>query len=178
MPLLAVIVGCGAPAKPVQTHAAPESADPSTKVTLKSAADPNRNSSSLDLGHDGAEPLNKPINDCELPQCTGDATAALVDAIRARAAKARTCYEQALRATPKVAGRLVVEMRVTHEGKGCPMHVITNELADSATLLPCVQAVMEQNSYPKASQGCVDLQLPLRFVPQFIEADAGGPPDN
>jgi hypothetical protein len=172
--LITAAVACARSGTPTPTHVGEEpKADPSTNVTLKSASDPNRSASPLDLGHNDAEALNKPINDCELPQCIGDAPEALVNAIRTRATQARACYERALKSTPKIAGRLVILMRVTHEGKSCPLHVTTNELADSDSLLPCVRAVMEQESYPRASQGCVDLQLPLRFVPEFIEADAG-----
>lgn len=171
--LLAVGVACGGSAKPAERQPAIEpAADPSTRITVKSASKPNRNSSSTDLGHGGAETFNKPIDDCELPQCIGEAPQSLVDAIRTQAGEARRCYEDALKSTPKVAGRFVVMMRVTHEGKSCPIRIATNELAESQTLVPCVRRVLER-SYPKPHEGCVDLQLPLRFVPEFIEPDAG-----
>jgi len=161
--------GNGAQVQPVRSEPA---ADPSTQVTLNSAAKPNRNSTPTNLGHDGPETHLTAINDCELPQCIGDAPAQLVAAIRDRAAQARSCYEEALKATPSAAGRLVVELRITHEGQACPVRVSTNELAESKTLLPCLRSIMERN-YPRPSAGCVDFQLPLRFVPEFIESDAG-----
>lgn len=167
-------IACGGAGKGAQTQpaAGEPSADPSTKVTLQSASHPNRSSSLPNLGHDGAEKFLKPIDDCELPQCIGSETQELLATIRAQATEAHGCYETAFKETPNIAGRLVLMMRVTHEGRSCPMQVIQNELAQSKTLVPCVRKLLER-AYPRPREGCVDLQLPLRFVPEFIDADAG-----
>jgi len=172
--LALLLVACGASTKVPQGQpdGAEPASDPSAKITVTSASDPNRNQSSTALGRDGAETHMTAVNDCELPQCVGDAPSGLVAAIRDRAALARNCYEEALKSIPTLVGRLVIQLRVTHEGRSCPVQIINNELAESKTLLPCVRTVMEQN-FPRPSSGCVDLQLPLRFVPEFVEGDAG-----
>jgi len=171
--LLFLATACGgSTATSVQPQ--PTSADPSTKVTSKSSSSPNRNTASTGLGHDGAEKWLKPTttNDCELRQCEGIETQPLLDAIRAQLAETHRCYEEAFKETPNIAGRLVVAMRVTTEGLSCPIQVPENELAESQSLVPCIRKFVER-SYPKPAGGCVDFQLPLRFVPEFIEADAG-----
>jgi hypothetical protein len=165
-------MACGGSTTSAQPQ--PNSADPSTKIVKKSASSPNRNTASTDLGHDGVEKWLRPTttNDCELRQCEGIETESLLDAIRAQLAETHRCYEEAFKETPNIAGRLVVAMRVTTEGRSCPIQVPQNELAESKSLVPCIRKFVER-SYPRPAGGCVDFQLPLRFVPEFIEADAG-----
>ena len=151
-------------------------ADPSAKMTIQSSSRPTRDGPSQDLGHSVAETLLTPVSDCELPLCTGDPSAQLVDAIRGRAADSRACYEDALKASPSLAGRVIVAIRVTHDGQACPIRVESNELASSKTLVSCIRTLLER-SYPKPNGGCLDLNLPLKFVPEFIESDAGTPGD-
>lgn len=139
---------------------------------VQSASKPNRNTNSGNPGQDVAKELLAPMSDCELAMCTGNAAAPLVESIRTRAANARSCYEDALKAAPTLKGRVLVEIRVTREGKACPIKLVQNDLASSTTLAPCLRALMEQ-TYPRPDDGCVDLSLPLRFVPEFVEADAG-----
>jgi hypothetical protein len=175
---LALILGCAidcASAKghtDVPTANSDPAADPSASVTVQSASKPNRNTNSGNPGQDVAKELLAPMSDCELAMCTGNAAAPLVESIRTRAADARSCYEDALKAAPTLKGRVLVEIRVTRQGKACPIKLVQNDLASSTTLVPCLRALMEQ-TYPRPVAGCVDLSLPLKFVPEFIEADAG-----
>jgi hypothetical protein len=137
-----------------------------------SSSRPNRNASGQDLGRGVAETLFTRVNDCDAELCAGETTPQLVDGVRARAAEARSCYEETLKATPTLAGRVVLSLRISHDGQACPMRIAQNELAASTTLVPCLRALLER-SFPKPKGGCVDIRLPLKFVPEYVEADAG-----
>ena len=115
------------------------------------------------------------VNDCDSAVCVGNASAALIDAVRARAAEARACYEKSLAKTPTLAGRMLLNLRIAHDGSSCRFGIEQNELADSPTLVPCLRALLETH-YPSPSGGCVELNLPLRFVPEYI--DAGTAPES
>ena len=104
--------------------------------------------------------------------CTGDAPAQLIDSIRTHAGEARACYEDALKSDSSLKGRIRIALRVTREGKACPIKLELNELTASTTFLPCLRALLER-SYPKPLDGCVDVSLPLKFVPEFVEPDGG-----
>jgi hypothetical protein len=166
-------IGCAGAEKQKPHATTPDpAADPSSHVTMHSASDPNRNGSNEDLGRAGTNKLLVEVNDCDLTDCTVEPSPQLVDSVRTRAAEARSCYEEALKSTATLAGRIVVSFRVTHEGAACPIKFLQNELASSNTLEPCIRTLLER-SYPKPKGGCVDFNLPLKFVPEYIEPDAG-----
>jgi len=166
-------IGCAGAEKQKPRATTPDpAADPSSHITVHSASDPNRNGSNEDLGRAGTNELLVPVNDCELNDCTVEPSPQLVDSVRTRAAEARSCYEEALKSAPTLAGRIVASFRVTHDGTACPIKFIQNELGTSSTLEPCIRALLEQ-TYPKPKGGCADFNLPLKFVPEYIEADAG-----
>jgi hypothetical protein len=170
--MLSAVACAGADKQKPRATAPDPAADPSARVTVHSASDPNRNGSKDDLGRAGTNKLLVPVNDCDLTDCTVEPSPQLIDSVRARAAEARSCYEEALKATPTLAGRIVVSFRVTHEGRACPIKFTQNELGAASALEPCIRGVLEC-SYPKPKGGCVDFNLPLKFVPEYFEADAG-----
>jgi hypothetical protein len=148
------------------------SADPSSRVNRYTAERPDRNQGP-ELGKGDAPSLVQPVNDCDLSLCTGGASEALIEAVRSRAAQARSCYEKSLSKTPTLGGRMLLNLRVAHDGSSCPFGIAQNELADSPTLVPCLRALL-QTQYPKPVNGCVELNLPLRFVPEYVDAGATG----
>ena len=169
----ACTLDCGGRRSPSRaTPASDPSADPSAQITLRSAAQPSRNGSDNDLGHAVTEKLLTPVSDCDLALCAGDPSPKLIGIVRSRATQARACYEEALKSAPTLAGRLLLRIRVTHDGHACQLQISNNELTTSKTIVPCLRQVMEQN-YPSPKGGCVDLNLPLKFVPEYFEADAG-----
>jgi hypothetical protein len=170
--LVWVVLSC-AGARDRATPATPEpSADPSSRVTMQSAAKPNRGTPAPEPGKGDAPSLVQPVNDCDIAVCAGNASDALIDAIRSRASQARGCYEAALKQTPTSAGRLMLNLRIAYDGTSCPLRAAQNELPEATTLLPCLRSLLEIQ-YPKPRNGCVELNLPLKFVPEYIEADAG-----
>ena len=172
--ILLCAIGCAGTDRQVSKRASnrDSAADPSAQVTLHSTSQPNRNGSGQDLGRGVANKLLTEVSDCELTECTGNPTQQLIKSVQGRAAQARSCYEEALKAIPTLAGRLIVNFRVTHGGQLCPIKIVQNELATSRTLVPCLRSLMER-SYPRPEGGCVDFNLPLKFVPEYFEADAG-----
>ena len=171
--LACLVLSCAGAKDRPSTLAAPEpSADPASRVTIQSAAKPNRGTPAPEPGKGDAPSLVQAVNDCDIAVCAGNASSALIDAIRSHASQARACYEAALKQTPTVAGRLMLNLRISHDGASCPLRVAQNELSEAATLLPCLRSLLEIQ-YPKPQGGCVELNLPLKFVPEYIEADAG-----
>lgn len=147
-------------------------ADSSSQVKIYSASQPQRGPVAPELGKGDALSLVQVVNDCEANVCVGSASAGLIEAIRGRAAEARSCYEKSLSKTPTLAGRMLLNLRIAHDGASCRFEVALNELSESSTLVPCLRAVLETH-YPRPAGGCVELNLPLKFVPEYIEADAG-----
>jgi hypothetical protein len=147
-------------------------ANSSSQVKIYSAAQPQRGPSAPELGKGDAPSLVQPVNDCDASVCVGSASAGLIEAVRGRAAEARSCYEKSLSKTPMLAGRMLLNLRIAHDGASCPFGVAQNELSESSTLVPCLRAVLETH-YPRPTGGCVELNLPLKFVPEYIDADAG-----
>jgi hypothetical protein len=170
---LLVVAGCAAK-KDHPSAAAPAepSADPSARVNVYTAARPDRGRGP-DLGKGDAPSLVQPVNDCESAVCIGSASDALIEAVRSRAAQARSCYEKSLGKTPTLAGRMLLNLRIAHDGASCPFGLAQNELADSPTLVPCLRTLLETR-YPRPTGGCVELNLPLRFVPEYVDAGAPG----
>jgi hypothetical protein len=142
------------------------------QVKIYSASQPQRGPVAPELGKGDAPNLVQPINDCDASVCVGSASKGLIDAVRGRAAEARSCYEKSLSKTPTLAGRMLLNLRIALDGSSCPFGVAQNELSESSTLVPCLRAVLETH-YPRPTGGCVELNLPLKFVPEYIDTDAG-----
>jgi len=172
------VASCAAKKDRAATAAPAEpTADDSAQVKIFSAAQPQRGRSVPELGKGDAPSLVQPVNDCDATVCIGSASATLIEAVRNRAAEARSCYEKSLSKTPTLGGRMLLNLRIARDGASCPFGVSQNELSESSTLMPCLRAVLETH-YPRPTGGCVELNLPLKFVPEYIEADAGAPGAN
>ena len=170
----ALVVASCAAKKDRTSPAAPNepAADGSSQVKIYSASQPQRGPSAPELGKGDAPSLVQPVNDCDANVCVGSASTGLIEAVRGRAAEARSCYEKSLSKTPTLAGRMLLNLRIAHDGVSCPFGVAQNELSESSTLVPCLRAVLDTH-YPRPTGGCVELNLPLKFVPEYIDADAG-----
>jgi len=167
-----VLAACGA--KQDRSAIAP-SAEPaaggSSQLRVYSASQPQRNPGA-ELGKGDAPSLVQAVSDCDVTVCIGSAPEGLIEALRSRAAQARSCYERSLRETPELSGRMLLNLRIAHDGASCPFGIAQNELAESTTLVPCLRELLEVR-YPRPTGGCVELNLPLKFVPEYIEVDAG-----
>ena len=109
---------------PVAPHE--PAADSSLQVKIYSASQPQRGPVAPELGKGDAPNLVQPINDCDASVCVGSASKGLIDAVRGRAAEARSCYEKSLSKTPTLAGRMLLNLRIALDGSSCPFGVAQN----------------------------------------------------
>ncbi len=97
-------------------------------------------------------------------ECTGSADAGLRDALRLRGASAKGCYNKALRSNPTLQGKMTIAVRVSPTGTACSASVASDSLGD-ASVSSCILQQFRAGSYPKPKGGCVNVQVPLNFVP-------------
>ncbi|MCB9600403.1 MAG: energy transducer TonB [Sandaracinus sp.] len=87
-------------------------------------------------------------------------------AMRARLSAFRRCYETVLRREPTLAGRWVVELRITERGT-VDRAAMVERSTPSEALESCVlEAVRRVRVHPAPVGGDVELQYPLVFAPQ------------
>jgi outer membrane biosynthesis protein TonB len=110
----------------------------------------------------GAAPARRDPN-CDDP-CRGKETAELLSSLRAKAGQARSCYERALGNNGALAGKLEVALRVGANGAACSASVASDTLGDAA-VKGCALARFRGGRYPKPIGGCVDVSVPMNFMP-------------
>jgi len=114
----------------------------------------------------GPAPSSAPVRrdpNCDDP-CRGKETAELLSSLRAKAGQARSCYERALANNGALAGKLEVTLRVGANGAACSASVANDTLADAA-VKSCALARFRGGRYPKPTGGCVDVSVPMNFMP-------------
>jgi len=97
--------------------------------------------------------------------CTGTATAALQSALRAKGGQARGCYERALRLNNTLTGRVMVAATIGPQGQVCSANITQNTLGDP-TVASCISQMFRSGKFPPPKGGCVNVQVPLNFVPR------------
>jgi type IV secretory pathway VirB10-like protein len=100
---------------------------------------------------------------CEEP-CRGREPPELLTALSAKARQARSCYERALSNNSALSGRIEVAMRVSSNGTTCAVSASKNTLGDSG-VTNCVLQRFRTGSYPKPAGGCVNIAVPINFMP-------------
>ena len=96
--------------------------------------------------------------------CEGEATAALRTALAGRGGAGRRCYEKSLSQNPMLQGRMTVHVRVGTNGAICSANVSRDELHDPG-LTNCILGVFRSSTLPAPTNGCVEVDVPLNFVP-------------
>ncbi len=97
--------------------------------------------------------------------CTGTAPPGLKSALGAKAGQARGCYERALRQNPMLQGRIVIGVRVGEKGQVCSAGISSNGTGDPG-VASCVLGMFRSASFPAPNGGCVDVNVPMNFVPK------------
>lgn len=97
-------------------------------------------------------------------ECKGTETSELLSALRARAGQARSCYERALTHNSSLSGSVVLNLRVSPTGTACSASMGKDTLGDPA-VTNCVLQRFRSGKFPKPTGGCVDIALPINFVP-------------
>ncbi|HEY3592771.1 MAG TPA: AgmX/PglI C-terminal domain-containing protein [Polyangiaceae bacterium] len=98
-------------------------------------------------------------------KCAGSGNSALNMAISARAGAARPCYERALRLNSALQGKLMVSVRVDPQGNVCGTSVAQDGI-HSPEVANCVLGMFRSAKFPAPSGGCLEVQVPLSFVPR------------
>jgi outer membrane biosynthesis protein TonB len=97
-------------------------------------------------------------------ECRGGATAELQSALRLEAVRARSCYERALSQNAGLSGNVVVSLRLGPSGEVCSAALGKDTLGDSE-VTACVMQRFRGANFPKPGGGCVDVAVPINFVP-------------
>ena len=98
-------------------------------------------------------------------KCSGTGNTAISTAISARAGAARPCYERALRVNSALQGKLMVSVRVDPQGNVCGASVAQDAI-HSPEVTNCVLGIFRSAKFPAPSGGCLEVQVPLSFVPR------------
>jgi hypothetical protein len=109
-----------------------------------------------------AAPARRDPN-CDDP-CRGKETPELLGSMRVKAGQARSCYERALSNNSALAGRIEVAVRVGANGVACSASVANDTLGD-VSVKSCALGRFRGAQYPKPSGGCVDVSVPMNFMP-------------
>jgi hypothetical protein len=135
-------------------------------VQIGSTSDPNR---SL---------VSEAAPDCQRISCDGELSSEAITALRSRALLTRRCYEKLLEKEPKLMGRLTVGLRFESSGHPCRAGIVDNALGKHPEFETCVLEVMNQ-PLDALPSGCVEVHVPLAFVPKEEESAApdGGAPE-
>ena len=97
--------------------------------------------------------------------CKGDVPAALRGALAGAAGSVRGCYERALRQNQMLQGKLVVSVKVGQHGNACGASLASDTLGDPS-VASCVLQKFRAGSFPPPIGGCVDVQVPISFMPK------------
>jgi hypothetical protein len=98
-------------------------------------------------------------------KCSGAGNSALNSAISSRAGAARPCYERALRVNSTLQGKLMVSVRVDPQGNVCGASVAQDAI-HSTEVTNCVLGIFRTAKFPAPTGGCLEVQVPLSFVPR------------
>jgi hypothetical protein len=98
--------------------------------------------------------------------CKGTPSSELEQALQVRGAQARRCYNQALSQDSSLKGRVTITVKVGASGNLCSANVTSNDMG-SVMVANCAANIFRQSAgYPAPKGGCVEVGVPLSFVPQ------------
>jgi outer membrane biosynthesis protein TonB len=98
------------------------------------------------------------------PECKGTVPSALNGALASKGGSARGCYERALRQNTMLQGKIMVGVRVGSQGQVCSASIVSNTVDPGVG--SCVLGIFKGSSFPPPNGGCVDVQVPMNFVPK------------
>jgi hypothetical protein len=102
---------------------------------------------------------------CDAKKCTGTVGSELEQTLAFRAKQAHRCYDNALTQDATLKGKVSIAVRVGANGTVCSAGVASNDMG-SPTVANCVAGYFRSGSFPAPKGGCVDVNVPLNFVPR------------
>lgn len=104
-------------------------------------------------------------NQCDAKKCSGGSTSELETALSFRTRQAHRCYDNALAQDPTLRGKITLSVRVGSNGQTCSAGIASNEMG-SSNVATCVANQFRGATFPAPKGGCVDLNIPINFVPR------------
>ena len=98
-------------------------------------------------------------------ECKGVVSTELRSYLSGRASQGRKCYERALLQNATLKGHMKVQLRLSAQGQLCSASMAGDEMQDPG-LSACILQMFRTSVYPAPGNGCVDVAVPLSFVPQ------------
>lgn len=105
-------------------------------------------------------------NQCDAKKCAGATNSEIETALSFRAKQAHRCYDNALAQDPTLRGKVSIAVRIGSNGQACSAGVAANELASAPGVANCVAGYFRGQSFPAPKGGCVDVNIPINFVPR------------
>lgn len=105
-------------------------------------------------------------NQCDVKKCTGATNSEVETALSFRAKQAHRCYDNALSQDPTLRGKVSIAVRIGSNGQACSAGVASNELASAPGVANCVAGYFRGQNFPAPKGGCVDVNIPINFVPR------------
>lgn len=105
-------------------------------------------------------------NLCDAKQCSGGSSSDIESALAFRAKQAHRCYDNALAQDPTLRGKVSISVRIGANGQACSASVANNELASAPAVASCVAGYFRGQSFPTPRGGCLDVNIPINFVPR------------
>jgi hypothetical protein len=103
---------------------------------------------------------------CDVKKCAGSATSDIETALAFRAKQSHRCYDNALAQDPTLRGKISIAVRIGANGTACSATVASNELASAPNVAACVVNNFRGQAFPSPKGGCVDVNIPINFVPR------------
>jgi hypothetical protein len=104
-------------------------------------------------------------NQCDAKKCTGQSGSELETALQFRVKQAHRCYDNALAQDPTLRGKVTVAVRIGANGQTCSAGIASNEMS-SPQVASCVSGYFRGANFPSPKGGCVDVNIPINFVPR------------
>jgi hypothetical protein len=102
---------------------------------------------------------------CDMKVCKGNATSEVQGGLQQRARQTRrSCYESALQQDESLKGHVEIAVRVGTNGQVCSASVASNDMG-SPGVGQCVANMFRGAHVAPPSGGCVDVKVPISFVP-------------
>jgi hypothetical protein len=98
-------------------------------------------------------------------KCSGVSSTELENALGFRVKQAHRCYDNALAQDPTLRGKVTVAVRIGANGQVCNAGIASNEMS-SQSVASCVSGYFRGASFPSPKNGCVDVNIPINFVPR------------
>jgi hypothetical protein len=150
---------------PLPSVSVAQSAEPPPNPKLEDIPPPPPPEEKPEAGATGPRVVYVQAGGCDSKCDQKYSTPELQQALAVRQSQARRCYNQALARDPSLKGRVSLDVRVGASGNVYSVNVGSNDMG-TAAVANCAANIFRAASYPAPKGGCVEANVPLRFIPQ------------